>query len=148
MNRPKVSLPILLPWEKATAYCRGSTIQIYYSPHSLSAKKKACTKLQISKASENNYFSGRESQRLGHGIFPKGKERKKLCLRDQIQKISLLRNLCQRGTGKTLTYKRKPRARDTERRGVPLWNDWNAWKGKILYWPSCLICMSKATSAI
>lgn len=40
MNRPKVSLTILLPWEKAMAYCWRSTIQIYYSPHSLSAKIK------------------------------------------------------------------------------------------------------------
>lgn len=40
MNRPKVSLTILLPWEKTMAYCWGRTIQIYYSPHSFSAKTK------------------------------------------------------------------------------------------------------------
>lgn len=145
MNRPKVSLPILLPWEKAMAYCRGSTIQIYYSPHSLSA----CTKLQISRASDNNYLSGRESQSkdLATEFFGRGRKGRNCAWEIKFRKC-LCYGICAKGAMERLSYKGKPRDRGTERRGVPLWNDWNALKGKTPYWPFCLICMSKATSAI
>lgn len=110
------------------AYCGGSTIQIYYSPHSLSAKK-ACTNLQTSRASENNYLSGKVRVKTWPRNVSERKGKEETLLREK----SLLRNLCQRGNGETRSYKRKPRARDTEKSGVPLWNDWNAPKGKTLY---------------
>lgn len=61
-----------------------------------------------------------------------GRERKRLLERSNSE-MSLLRNLCYGGSGEALDYKREPRARDTERKGVPLWNDWNALREKALY---------------
>lgn len=147
MNRTKVSLPILLPWEKAMAYCRGSTIQIYYSPHSLSDKKKLPPNCRLVEHLRTTACQGKKSQSKDLAMESFGRERKRLLERSNSE-MSLLRNLCHGGSGETLDYKREPRARDTERKGVPLWNDWNALRGKALYWPSCLICMSKAASAI
>ncbi|KAK2541427.1 hypothetical protein Q9966_003990 [Columba livia] len=76
------------------AYCGGSTIQIYYSPHSLSAKK-ACTNLQTSRASENNYLSGKVRVKTWPRNVSEGKGEEETLLREK----SLLRNLCQRGNG-------------------------------------------------